>query len=414
MGIAVLPRMLSSYPFSAPIAILLLGFAAVSLPLGLQAPDPLEQGTLAEHLTEIGVIVSLTGAGLKIDRPPGFKSWSVTWRLLGITMILTIIFTALTGWWIAAFAPATALLLGAVIAPTDPVLASEIQISSPGDKEDILNGEGEELTPEKEDEVRFALTSEAGLNDSLAFPFTNMAIAVAVAGAAQGYWFTDWLLMDVFYKLGTGCIMGIIFGFLLGKLLLSVPAENRITKVFIGMGSLAATFIIYGATEYIGGYGFLSTFIGAVSIRNYERSHPYHETLHLFAEKAERILMVLILIALGGSVAGGLFEPLNRSLVLSAFIIVLFIRPATGVAGLIGYKKIPWRERLAISFLGIRGIGSLYYLAFAMNQFSFPGAEEIWALTGLVVVLSIFIHGISGASLVQYLDDMRKQEKPAV
>src|SRR5690606_26473825 len=132
----------------------------------------------------------LTGAGLKIDRRIGLKSWKTTWLLLAVTMPLTIIAVGLLGWWALGFAPATAMLFGAALAPTDPVLASDVQVGAPGSGEN--------------DEVRFALTSEAGLNDGLAFPFTNAAIAMA--GAAGLGWVGEWLLVDVVYKIASGVV----------------------------------------------------------------------------------------------------------------------------------------------------------------------------------------------------------------
>lgn len=411
MATTILPRLLSQYPFSMPIVLLVLGFAAIALPLGLEAPDPLEQGTYAEHLAELGVIIALMSAGLKIDRPPSLKGWNVTWRLLGITMILTIALSAIVGWWIAAFAPATAMLLGAVIAPTDPVLASEVQVGAPGEgAEDEETEDKDESGQGEEDPLRFALTSEAGLNDGLAFPFTNMAIAMALAGAHPANWIGTWLLIDVFYQLIVASIIGLGLGYLLAHILLNMPAKTHLAKAMVGLGALAATLLIYGATEYAGGYGFIATFIGAVTIRNYHRDHDYHEALHILIEKSERIFTAVILIALGGAIAGGLFEPLNWPLIICAILIIFIVRPVSGIIGLIGFKRAPWRERLAISFLGMRGIGSLYYLAYALNEEEFSGAEEIWALVGLVVVISIFVHGITATPITEKLDDLREKD----
>lgn len=396
LATSVLPRILTAYPFSMPIALLVVGYGVVALPFDLLAPDPLDHGALIEHLTELGVIIALMGAGLKIDRPFSFKGWNVTWRLIGVTMILSIALSALVGYWIAAFVPATAMLLGAVIAPTDPVLATEVQVGSPG--------EGEE------DEVRFSLTSEAGLNDGLAFPFTNMAVAMAFAGANPSGWFETWLWIDVFYKLGVGVVSGLLLGYLLARIVLSIPAKTKMAKSMMGMGALASTLIIYGITEYLGGYGFLATFIGAVAIRSYERDHEYHENLHFFIEKSERLLTAGILLALGASIAGGLLAPLTWPLVVSAIIIVFLVRPLAGIIGLIGFKDAPWRERLAISFFGIRGIGSLYYLSYALNEEGFTGTREIWALVSLVIVISIFVHGILAAPITSKLDKLREKK----
>jgi NhaP-type Na+/H+ or K+/H+ antiporter len=396
LAIALLPRLLAKAPLSGPIVLLALGYAAVALPLGLEALDPLKQGELVEHLTELGVIIALMGAGLKIDRPPGLRAWSSTWRLLGITMILTIILATVVGWWIAGLVPVTAMLFGAIISPTDPVLASDVQVGPPGE--------------EAPGEMRFSLTSEAGLNDGLAFPFTNMAIAMAIAGTHPAGWIEAWLVVDVLAKIGIAIITGYALGHFLARILLTMPATTALAKGMIGLGGLAATLIIFGATEYAGGYGFIATFVGAVIIRNHDRGHEYHDALHMFIEKAEHLLMAGILIALGGAVAGGLLVPLTWPMIVAAVLIVFLVRPVSGVLGLIGFDRAPWRERLAISFFGIRGIGSLYYLSYALNEEEFPEAKELWALVGLVLVISIVVHGVTATPITDKLDELRVQE----
>ena len=412
LSTTVLPRVLAKYPFSMSISLLGVGYAAIALPLGLEAPDPLAQGVLAEHLTEIGVIVALMGAGLKIDRIPNVSDWEGAWRLLGITMVLTIAMTALVGWWLAAFAPPTAMLLGACIAPTDPVLASEVEVGSPGQgAEDAVTEDTDETGLGEEDEVRFSLTAEAGLNDGLAFPFTNVAIAMAVAGTAPANWIVPWLVVDVFYKIVVACIVGLLLGYALARGLMAMPATTPLAQSMLGLGALAATLILYGGTEFVDGYGFLATFIGALTIRHYERTHDYHETLHIFSEQAERLLMAGILIAFGGALADGLLEPLTWPLVGVALIIVLVIRPLAGIIGFVGFDRAPWRERLFIATFGIRGIGSLYYLAHAMNEAEFAGAEQLWALVGLVILISVIGHGITAAPLTEKLDALREQSQ---
>lgn len=406
--VTTLPRILSKYPFSMSIVLLALGYLAVVLPLGLEAPHPLEDGKITEHLTELGVIMALMGAGLKIDRPFSLKGWGSTWRLLAITMPLSIILAAFIGFWVVAFVPATALLLGAVIAPTDPVLASEVQISSPGANGERLSSPGNKsLNLEKEDELRFSLTSEAGLNDGLAFPFTYMALAMVMAGNNPSNWFADWFIIDVLYKISVGSVAGVGIGYLLAKVLFSIPSKTVFAKAMAGMGALASTLILFGFTEYFGGYGFIAVFFGALTIRDNERKHDYNESLHLFSEKVERILLGVILVGFGAAIAGGLLKPLTPTLIIGALLIVFVVRPLAGVTAFIGYSQISWRERFAISFFGIRGIGSMYYLSYALNKHDFPGAEELWALVALVIVISIIVHGILASPVTTYLDNVR-------
>ena len=153
-------------------------------------------------MTEFVVIVALMGAGLKLDRPLGWHSWLITWRLIGVAMPITIAAIALLGWGWLGLDLASALLLGAALAPTDPVLASDVQVGPP------KSGE--------EDEVRFALTSEAGLNDGLSFPFVYLAIAVSLSQVTGKFWFREWLLVDVVWKLAAGIGVGWLVGRLMG------------------------------------------------------------------------------------------------------------------------------------------------------------------------------------------------------
>jgi NhaP-type Na+/H+ or K+/H+ antiporter len=410
LGTTVFPRLLTRYPFSMPIPLVAIGYAVVALPFGLEAPDLMVHGDIVEHLTELGVIIAIMGAGLKIDRIPSFKGWMVTWRLLGITMLLTIVLAAFLGWWLAAFVPATAVLLGAVAAPTDPVLASEVEVGAPGDgSKDAKIDEKPSVSREEEDELRFALTSEAGLNDGLAFPFTNMAIAMVFAGALPQNWFGNWLLANVFYEIVAAVGIGIGLGYLLARLLVSIPSETIYARYIAGLGALAATLIIYGTTEYLGGYGFIATFVGAVTIRQYERGHHYHKPMHILIEKAQRVFIAVILVGLGAAIAGGLLGPLTWELVLVATLLLFVVRPLCGMIGLIGHKNSFWQERLAISFLGIRGIGSLYYLSYALNKEDFAGAEQLWALVGFVVLVSVFVHGITVTPIMEKVDNMRNK-----
>jgi NhaP-type Na+/H+ or K+/H+ antiporter len=408
LAAAVLPRLLSDKPLSLPMVLLGLGFAAFALPLGLEAPDPLEHGKLTERLTELAVIIALMGAGLKLDRPPGWRAWMATWRLLAITMPLTIVAAAVLGWGVAGFVPATAMLLGAVIAPTDPVLATEVQVGAPG--EGYEEGEAEKHDPAgAEVEVRFSLTSEAGLNDGLAFPFIYAAIAMEIAGPAPANWIGSWLLVDVAYKLGVALVLGLALGRLMARTILSLPAETELAKAITGMSALAATLLVFGITEYAGGYGFVAVFVAACAIRNYERDHDYHESLHVFTEQAEMLLTAGIVVALGGAIANGLLVPLTWPVVLLGVLLVFVVRPVAGVIGLLGFGGATWPERTAISFFGIRGVGSLYYLSYAINEEEFPGKETLWALVAFVIVLSIIVHGIAGAPVMGILDRRRER-----
>ncbi|MFC6023089.1 cation:proton antiporter [Plantactinospora solaniradicis] len=388
----ILPRVLERRPLSMPIAFLGLGMVVFLLPLGLPEPDPLSHAGIATQLTEIGVIVALMGAGLKIDRPLGRRRWSSAWRLLAIAMPLCIAAVAVLGWWWMSLAPAAALLLAAALAPTDPVLASDVQVGEPTDVED------------SEDEVRFALTAEAGLNDGLAFPFVYAAIAIATAGLAPGNWLGEWLTVDVGYRILVGVAGGLLVGWLLGKLFFRARSNKlRLARHSEGFLALAATFLSFGLVELVGGYGFVAVFVTARAIRAAERSHEYHQVLHNFAEQVERLLTVLLLLLLGGAVVTGLLAPLTWPAVAVALALVFVVRPLTGWLSLLGTPGRP-AQRWVIALFGIRGVGTFYYLAYATTHAYFPGTDLLWATAGLAVIVSVVVHGVAATPVMQLLD----------
>ncbi|MEU7996827.1 cation:proton antiporter [Micromonospora sp. NPDC049060] len=387
----ILPRVLEHRPLSMPIAFLGLGMLVFALPVGLPNPDPLAHPEIATHLTEIGVIVALMGAGLKIDRPLSWARWSSTWRLLAIAMPLCIVAVAVLGWWWAGLVPAAALLLGAALAPTDPVLAADVQVGEPTDVED------------SEDEVRFALTSEAGLNDGLAFPFVYAAIAIATTSLAPGEWLGHWLGVDVLWKVAAGVAGGWLVGWLLGKLFFRAPSKLRLARHSEGFLALAATFLAYGLVEVVSGYGFLAVFVAARAIRAAERTHEFHSVLHDFAEQVERLLTVLLLLLFGGAVVGGLLGPLTWPAAAVGLALVFVVRPLLGWLSLRGAPGRP-AEHWVIALFGIRGVGSFFYIAYATAKTDFPQADLIWATVGLVVIVSVVVHGIAATPVMQLLD----------
>src|SRR3954465_4497418 len=192
---AWLPKLLKRLPITLPIVCIGIGVLLAWLPISpLRDFNPLENRLITERLTEFVLIVALMGAGLKLDRPLTWKAWESSWRLLFLAMPLTIAGIALLGCGILGLGLPAALLLGPALAPTDPVLASDVQVGPP------QSGE--------EDEVRFALTSEAGLNDGSAFPFVFLAIAMALSSVSGEPFIMRWLAIDVVWKIAVGLGIG--------------------------------------------------------------------------------------------------------------------------------------------------------------------------------------------------------------
>ncbi|MFJ5785760.1 cation:proton antiporter [Streptomyces hydrogenans] len=395
LGAAVVPQAVFRRPLSMPML-----FLAVGMLAGLWAVptvDPVRSRLWVEHATELCVIVSLMGAGLALNRPVGRRGWAGAWRLLGIGMPLTIVATTaaalVLGWPLAP-----ALLLAAVLSPTDPVLAAEVRVGEPTDD------------PDDEDEVRFSLTAEAGLNDGLAFPFVLAALAGAAAPAGTAGWAAEWFLVDVLVRIAVGVAVGVVTGWVLGWMFFRArPRALRLSEHMEGFVAIGATFVAYGAAELSRGYGFLAVFVTACTIRAAERDHGYHKVLHGFTEQIERLLTVFLLFLLGGYLVTHGLPSLTWQGALVAVLLVLVVRPAAGYAALLGGATGP-QERLVTAVYGIRGVGSLFYLAYALGHTGLFAAyaDRLWAVVSFTVFLSVFLHGATAAPVIQRLDRLRR------
>jgi NhaP-type Na+/H+ or K+/H+ antiporter len=359
------------------------------------AAHPQEHLKITERLTELVVLVALMGAGLKLDRPLAWSTCLLTWRLLGIAMPLTIAAIALLAYALLGLGATAAILLAASLAPTDPVLASDVQVGPPG--------EG------LEDEVRFTLTAEAGLNDGLAFPFVNLAIALAIASHTGEPWFGHWLMVDVIWKLAAGVVIGWLVGRSLGWLTFRLPNRAKISRTGDGFVALGITAVSYGLTEMAHGYGFLAVFVAAVAFRSVERNHRYHEKLHDFVEQLERLLMMILLVLFGGAISGGgLFQEVTWAAVLFAVLTIFLVRPIIGWISLAGRDQ-PADEKVVIAFFGIRGLGTGYYLAYSLGAASFEQPNLLWSAAGLIVLGSIILHGVTVTPVMRHLDRRRQR-----
>lgn len=393
---AWIPAYTSRRPLSLPIVLVGVGALFFLVPFGLPAPDPRAHLDVTERATELVVIVALMGAGLKIDRPFNWRTWGSTWRMLAIAMPLSIALTAVLGAAVGGLAATSALLLGSVLAPTDPVLASDVQVGEP-----TL---GEEADFDAEDDVRFTLTSEGGLNDALAFPFVYAAIAVADHGWAPSGWLPTWVAWDLLGRILIALVVGWGVGRLLGVVAFRPPGRlSALAETPQGFVAIAATLLAYGATELVHGYGFLAVFVAAVVLRSTERTHAFHGELHRFTEQMENLLVVGLLFLFGGSLVSGIFDALTWQGAMVAAIAVLVVRPLSGLVALTGSELAP-AERVTIAFFGIRGFGSVYYLAYGVGAATFSGADELWAIVALTMVISIAVHGIGATPAMAMVD----------
>ena len=251
------------------------------------------------------------------------------------------------------------------------------------------------------DEVRFALTSEAGLNDGFAFPFVHAAILMITAGGIAD-WGPRWLAWELVGKVAIGLLVGLVVGWLLARLAFrSRNPSLRTAEVGEPLFALAVILAAYGASELLGGYGFLAVFVAAMMIRAEERDDVYHRHMHEFIARLEHLLVLVILLLLGVALTHGLLQYLDLRGVLLGVGIVLVARPlAAGLALRIGRTKgglvggLDRRERAVVAFFGVRGIGSIYYLAYATGRAPVEGQRWLWSTVAFTIVLSVVAHGV--------------------
>lgn len=361
----------------------------------LPSPLPESNNAATVHLTELIVIISLMGTGIKIDRGFSFSKWSAPLRLIFIAMLLCIVTCVLMGMFLLELALPAALLLGAVLVPTDPVLASDVQVGPPNEK--------------YESETKFALTSEAGLNDGFAFPFTWLAIVAATTGLDSASLLT-WLEYQLLYKIAMGLLLGWLCGKLVAYLVFTTSKKYKLLKPTDGFLAISLLLCTYALTELLHGYGFIAVFISGLTLRHAEKTHDYHNELHSFTDQVERLLLGVLLIFFGGALVSGILKPLTWEMVLFSLSFQLLVRPATAYLSLMG-TKMHWKEKLAISFFGIRGMGSVYYLAFAVGHAYFGEERKLWAIVAFSMLLSIVMHGLTATSAMRYLA-VRMSRKP--
>jgi sodium/hydrogen antiporter len=414
----VLPTALSKVALSAPIVLVVVG-AGIGLLPGSSTISPVDHRALTEHLTEFCVLVALMGVGLALDRPLQLRSWATwrawasTWRLLLVGMPLAIGATALLGWWVMGLAAPAAVLVAAVLAPTDPVLAADVQVEGPSaDMED--ESQADEI--DEKDEVRFALTSEAGLNDGLAFPFVYAAIFLATLGGFSS-WGLRWVGWELVGKTIIGVVVGAATGWLLARIAFRAPRKSlRLAETGEPLLAIAATLLAYGLAEVAGGWGFLAVFACALAMRSAERSSEYHVLMHQVVERLERLLTLVVLLLLGVALTDGLLANLTWQGAVLGVLVIFVVRPASALLALgrgarrdyVNDRRLGPRERLVTAFFGVRGVGSIYYLAYATGQAHFPDQRLLWSTVAFTIVLSVLVHGVAATPVMRWLEKVRR------
>ncbi len=335
-------------------------------------------------------------AGLKIGTQYTWLEWKRPLSLIFFTMPLFMVAVYLISYYLLELNGPVSLLLAAVLAPTDPVLASEMQLEEHQHKDTKDSG------------MQFTLTAEAGLNDGLAFPFVFLAI---LWSKSNGFLDLDWQEFFGFY-VGYKIIAGIVLGACIGYIYSSIIAyhsPNQKKKILNGFIALALTFFSYGMAEALNAYGFLSVFATGVFMQ-YHRPKSENKSVDdfmiPFIEEIEKLLVVVWTIFFGGAIVSGILGYTNGYGIGASLLIVLVLRPVLGYVAMLTTSYVP-EKKWAIGFFGIKGIGSVFYLSYGLLHGEFEGYESIYGIVSYVILFSIIIHGVSS---LRVLDYFRKRE----
>jgi sodium/hydrogen antiporter len=439
--------LLVSMAFTAPffhrlplsVSMLYLGVGIVLGPtvFGIFSWDMVQEAHLFEHVTEIAVIVSLFTVGLTMRRSLTDRMWLLPVRLASLTMIVTIVCVAAIGVFWLGLSLGAAVLLGAVLAPTDPVLASDVQLQDPADQ----------------DPLRYSISGEAGLNDGTAFPFVMLGLGMLglhpdeEAGlfglwANQPFSLVGWLGWDMLWAVAAGLIIGAATGWAVGQAALFLQRRLSVAfslHEFLVLGLIA---LAYGLAELVYGYGFLAVFAAGYALRYIELRAAQHApepaelppvtpgtkneqldqivqepqkatqflaaSLLDFNDKLEHLLMAAVLVLVGAVFTTDLW---TWDALWIAALLFCIVRPVAVALGLIGTQVSRFQTGL-IGWFGVRGIGSVYYLTYAISHgVSEPLADRLTSIVLSLIVVSVLVHGISVSPLMSWYENVSDQHR---
>ena len=386
-------RWVARMPLSFSVLYLAAGFLLGPVALGLFSPDLKAHAGVVTLLAEVAVLISLFAVGLRLRLPLTWKAWRTPVKLASVTMVLTIAGIGVVAHLLLGLPWPVALLLGAILAPTDPVLASDVQVQHPEDR----------------DALRVALTAEAGLNDGAAFPVVLLALVML----AETPDYVRWLTLDVVWAVAGGIALGAFCGTLLahGVDRLRRSGKSLEFEEFLAFGLIAITYGIALASHT---YGFIAVFVAGISFaraeglrapdasrRDVPRSAETTSRLLAFTTQCERLAEVALVLLIGAALAAIEWD---LRLLAFAIVVLVLVRPlATWLT--VRDPQLTPRRLWLLGWFGIRGIGSLFYLSYALKHHAGTAAwlEPVIGATLVTIALSVAVHGISATPLMQPL-----------
>jgi sodium/hydrogen antiporter len=375
--------------WSAAVIYLALGLvAAVGFDvLDVSPLSPLDGSRIPERVFELAILLAVFTGGLSIARVVSVRQWRSVAVLIVVVMPLTIAAIALFASLAMGLSIGAAVLLGAILAPTDPVLAGDVGLAPPGESDTA-------------DDPQFTLHTEAALNDGLAAPFVLVGVLIATEGGTG--WIGEWILTDVLYAVVVATAVGAFAGYGIAAAIVRLREREFLSHDFDAFVALAAVLLVYGTVELVGAYGFLAVFCAGFAFRRYEFEHEVNRRIHDGADEYAKLLELAAILVLGSFVTlDGLGEPGLAGWLLAP-LVVFVIRPGI-VLPLSTGSLLGWGQRLFLAWFGVRGIAAVFYAAYVAHAHVLSAGETrtVFWTTIAVVVFSIVVHGVSATPLTR-------------
>ena len=411
-------KLLGRLPLSSAMVYLALGCLLGPQVADVLDPDPLLNTVVLERIAEVALLISLFAVGLQLGVPLRDRRWRLPLRLAFVSMATMVALVAVAGVWLLDLPLGAAVLLGAIIAPTDPVLASGVQ-SDAGPRPD---------------RVGFSLAGEGGLNDGAAFPFVMLGLGL-LGLHEVGPNFLRWLSVDLLWATVGGAAIGGILGAGVGRLVVYLRTRHGEAVGLDEFLALGLVGMAYGIAQLSLASGFLSVFAAGLALQRVREqpqqdtpslrsaddveghsyqtmaTHPehasatMHDSVQSFNEQLEKLAELALVLVVGAMLA-------NAELPVETWwfipLVLVVFRPLSVMAATVGEHLNP-PQRLLIGWFGIRGIGSVFYLLLALRHgVSGHVADTLISLTLWTVVTSIVVHGLTAQPLMRRYWNWRK------
>ncbi len=392
--------LLGRLPLSSAMVYLGLGWVLGPHVMDVVQPDPVLHAGVLERVAEVGLLISLFAVGMQLGVPLRDRRWRLPLRLAFVSMAVMVAMVAAVGVWALQLPLGAAILLGAILAPTDPVLASGVQ-SEPGPEPDRLG---------------FSLAGEGGLNDGTAFPFVMLGLGL-LGVHSLGPGAVRWWSIDLLWATTAGIAIGAALGGAAGRLVVYLRSHHGEAVGLDEFLALGLVGLAYGVAQISLASGFLAVFAAGLALQRVRARLPVasiaaataphadldhagdmRDSVQTFNEQLEKLAEMALVLLVGAMLAYARPLPAVWWFVP---LLLLVLRPLAVMVALPG-ERLSGPQQAMIGWFGIRGIGSVFYLLFALRHgIEADIAETLVSLTLWTVAASIVAHGITAQPLMR-------------